>query len=275
MSIHWYPGHMTRAFREIKEALKQVDMIIELRDARVVMASKNPEIEKLAENKQRLIILSKSDLADNERTKWWLDELTDNNSLAIALDFNRDDLSIITKKCELLRKDWLDRQIARGINPRAIRAMVMGIPNVGKSTLINRLAKRKITKVADKPGVTRALQWVKVNKSLELLDTPGVLWPKIDDQNNALLLAITGAINDDVLDLEIVCKYAFEYLKSNYPDKIIERYGEVSDDYYKALQEIGVKRNFYLKDGIVDEKRVITTFIKEVRSEMFQGVSWQ
>ncbi len=274
-NINWYPGHMTRAFREIDKALKSVDMIIELRDARVVDASRNPEVGKLAPNKPRLIILSKRDLADSLVTERWVNDLTKENQIAIALDFNNDDLKIITEKCQLLMNNWLERQIRKGIKPRAIRAMILGIPNVGKSTLINRLAKRKITKVADKPGVTRALQWVKVNKDLELLDTPGVLWPRIDDQENAQLLAITGAINDQILDLDDLGEVAYLYLYENYRDKLNERYGDVPNDFYQAMDVIAKKRNFYIKDQEFDHKRSVDIFFKEIRSELFKGVSWQ
>lgn len=266
---------MTKAFREIEKALAQVDMVIELRDARAVLASVNPVIEQLIGSKPRLIILSKRDLADEEKTKSWIKALSNENQITIALDFNHDDLNIIIKSSQLLMENWLLRQKRKGINPRAIRAMVLGIPNVGKSTLINRLAKRKIVKVADKPGITRALQWVKVTKDLELLDTPGVLWPKLDDQENAMILAITGAINNDILDFELVAKSAYNFLFRNYCNKLFDRYGELPEDFYQAIEEIAKRRYFYTKGQESDKKRAIDTFVKEIRSDLFKGVSWQ
>lgn len=275
MSIQWFPGHMTKAFREINKALNQVDMIIEIRDARIVQASENPEIKQLANNKPRLILLSKRDMADPIVTKQWIEKLTNDTTMVVALDFLEDNLNVVTGKSQELMKEKIDRQIRRGIRPRAIRAMILGIPNVGKSTLINRLSKRKIVKVADKPGVTRALTWIKVNDKLDLLDTPGVLWPKFDDQLVGKLLAVTGAINDKILDLEELCKFAYNYLSKEYPEVLFKRYGKLPDGADEAIKEIGKKRKFLLKDAEIDLERTRTIFIDELRGKYGKGVSWQ
>lgn len=275
MSIQWFPGHMTKAFREINKALNQVDMIIEIRDARIVQASENPEIKQLANNKPRLILLSKRDMADPIVTKQWIEKLTNDTTMVVALDFLEDNLNVVTGKSQELMKEKIDRQIRRGIRPRAIRAMILGIPNVGKSTLINRLSKRKIVKVADKPGVTRALTWIKVNDKLDLLDTPGVLWPKFDDQLVGKLLAVTGAINDKILDLEELCKFAYNYLSKEYPEVLFKRYGKLPDGADEAIKEIGKKRKFLLKDAEIDLERTRIIFIDELRGKYGKGVSWQ
>ena len=183
----------------------------------------------------------------------------------------------IVSACKELMKDKIERQIRRGIKPRAIRVMVAGIPNVGKSTLINRLANKKIAQTGDRPGVTKALQWVKVGKELELLDTPGVLWPKFEDAQVGFVLGITGAINDNVLPMEELAVYALRYLKQHYPDLLQERYGigEELDDPYQMLIVIAKQRGFLLKNEEMDEKRTVETLMREIRDEKIGMISWE
>ena len=203
INIQWFPGHMTKAKRQMEEHLKLVDMVIELRDARIPNASKNPLIEQLTKQKPRLILLTKRDKAQPEATRRWVEHLQNEQVKVLALDLLKDPLEKrITSAAKELMKDKLERMKRRGIRPRAIRAMVVGIPNVGKSTLINSLAHRRAAVTGDRPGVTKALQWVKIGKELELLDTPGVLWPKFEDAKVGMLLAVSGAIRDDILPLE-------------------------------------------------------------------------
>jgi ribosome biogenesis GTPase A len=275
MTIHWFPGHMTRAKRQMEAALSQVDMVIELRDARVVDASKNPMIEQLVKGKPRLIILSKKDLADPSLTAAWLEHLRRDQVRAIAMDFHHDNLKLIVNECQLVMEEKIQRQIRRGIKPRAIRAMVCGIPNVGKSTLINRLAKKKVANVADMPGVTKALQWFKVDQQLEILDTPGVLWPKFDDPQSALMLAITGAIADKVLDLEYVAQQAYQYLLQYYQDLLIRRYGPLPADFAMLVEQLGQQRGLLISNGIVNREKVYTMLLDEMRSDYFKGVTWE
>ncbi|MGB4985731.1 MAG: ribosome biogenesis GTPase YlqF [Erysipelotrichaceae bacterium] len=276
ININWFPGHMTKAKRQMEESLKQVDLVIEILDARVPLASKNPLIDELINQKPRLVILSKKDLADDSETKKWINYWSNEHTIVISLNFNNDNLNIINEKCMELMKEKIERQIRKGIKPRANRAMVVGIPNVGKSTLINRLAKKKVANVADKPGVTRALQWVKVSNELELLDTPGVLWPKFEDENTGILLAVTGAINDQILDKQFICHYAYQYLIENYFDKLQKRY-DISNDlsFDDFILQLGKYRGFLVTKGEVDLERTYIVFLDEIRSSYFNGVTWQ
>ncbi|MEF9920102.1 MAG: ribosome biogenesis GTPase YlqF [Erysipelotrichaceae bacterium] len=277
ININWFPGHMTKAKREMQEKLKLVDMVIELRDARIPVASTNPLLAELTMSKPRLIILSKRDKANNEITKEWIKTLESEFIKVIALDLLKDNIQpIIMEEARHLMKNMIERQIKRGIKPRAIRSMVVGIPNVGKSTFINRMAKRKALEAADRPGVTKNLRWVKVDSDLELLDTPGVLWPKFDDPTIALHLAITGAIRDSILPLEEVAYGAMKILLRDYPNLIKERFKvDLVEDPYQMICMIGEKRGFKLKDNEIDEKRTIEMFLREIRSEKIGAISWE
>ena len=276
LNIQWFPGHMTKAKRQMEEHLKMVDMVIELRDARIPDASKNPLIDELTAHKPRLILLSKKDKADPQISAAWIAALEKAEVKAMAVDLLHEKLEKrITAAAQDLMKAKIERMKRRGMRPRAIRAMVVGVPNVGKSTLINALAHRRAAVTGDRPGVTKALQWVKVGKSLELLDTPGVLWPKFEDEEAALRLAVTGAIRDEILPLEEVAFWAMEYLQQHQPQLLQERYGiTLSERPYDNLLEIGRKRG-YLMNGEVDEKRLITAFLREIRDGKIGAVSWE
>lgn len=276
LNIQWFPGHMTKAKRQMEEHLKMVDMVIELRDARIPDASKNPLIDELTAHKPRLILLSKKDKADPQISAAWIAALEKAEVKAMAVDLLHEKLEKrITAAAQELMKAKIERMKRRGMRPRAIRAMVVGVPNVGKSTLINALAHRRAAVTGDRPGVTKALQWVKVGNSLELLDTPGVLWPKFEDEEAALRLAVTGAIRDEILPLEEVAFWAMEYLQQHQPQLLQERYGiTLSERPYDNLLEIGRKRG-YLMNGEVDEKRLITAFLREIRDGKIGAVSWE
>lgn len=274
--IQWFPGHMTKAKREMQEKMKVVDMIIELRDARIPNASKNPMIEQLCGQKPRLIILSKKDKAQNAVTKKWIEALSNETTKVIALDIIKENITpkVVMASKELM-KPKIDRMIKRGIRPRAIRAMVVGVPNVGKSTFINRIAKKKVAVTGDRPGVTRSLQWSKVNQDLELLDTPGVLWPKFEDETVGVLLAITGAIRDEILPLEEIAAWAMRYLIKQHPMALEKRYEiEICDDPYEMLERIARKRGF-IRNQEMDEKRTIETFLREIRDDKLGAISWE
>lgn len=274
--IQWFPGHMTKAKREMQEKLNMVDMVIELRDARIPSASKNPMIEELCQNKPRLIVLSKKDKADAAATKLWCSALQNETTRVVALDILKENIIPgIVEESRLLMQAKIERMKRRGIRPRAIRAMVVGVPNVGKSTFINRISKKKVAVTGDRPGVTRALQWSKVNQNLELLDTPGVLWPKFEDETVGVLLAITGAIRDEILPLEEIAAWAMRYLIANKKEALQQRYEiAVCEDPYIMLERIAEKRGF-MRKGEMDEKRTIETFLRELRDDKLGRITWE
>ena len=277
LNINWFPGHMTKAKREMQEKLKLVDMVIECRDARIPLSSANPLLDELIHQKPRIILLTKIDKADPLYTKAWINHLKNETTEVIGVDVLNDNVvQIITSAAQICMKPMIERQKRRGINPRAIRAMVVGIPNVGKSTLINRIAKRRATIAADKPGVTRALQWVKVNKELELLDTPGVLWPKFDDEHVGMRLAISGAIRDEILPIDEVAVFAMKYLIAHYPEQITERYQiEVCDDPHLMFERIAQVRKFIKSNQELDIERTIQRFIRDVRDDYVGRITWE
>jgi len=274
--IQWFPGHMTKAKREMQEKLNMVDMVIELRDARIPSASKNPMIEELCQNKPRLIVLSKKDKADAAATKLWCSALQNETTRVVALDILKENIiARIVEESRLLMQAKIERMKRRGIRPRAIRAMVVGVPNVGKSTFINRISKKKVAVTGDRPGVTRALQWSKVNQNLELLDTPGVLWPKFEDETVGVLLAITGAIRDEILPLEEIAAWAMRYLIANHKEALQQRYDiAVCEDPYIMLERIAQKRGF-MRKGEMDEKRTIEAFLRELRDDKLGRITWE
>lgn len=274
--IQWFPGHMTKAKREMQEKLNMVDMVIELRDARIPSASKNPMIEELCQNKPRLIVLSKKDKADAAATKLWCSALQNETTRVVALDILKENITArIVEESRLLMQAKIERMKRRGIRPRAIRAMVVGVPNVGKSTFINRISKKKVAVTGDRPGVTRALQWSKVNQNLELLDTPGVLWPKFEDETVGVLLAITGAIRDEILPLEEIAAWAMRYLIANHKEALQQRYDiAVCEDPYIMLERIAEKRGF-IRKGEMDEKRTIEAFLRELRDDKLGRITWE
>lgn len=277
VNIQWFPGHMTKAKREMAEKMKFVDMVIEIRDARIPSASQNPMIQQICGQKPRLIILSKKDKAEPAITQKWIEYFTHDQVRAIALDLLKDDLAkILTAECQLMMKDKIERQVRRGIRPTAIKAMVVGIPNVGKSTMINRIAKRKAAQTGDRPGVTRSLQWVKVSPQLELLDTPGVLWPKFEEEKDGYVLAVTGAIRDEILPMEDVFAYAMRTLIHYYPENIAKRYDIIPDsDPFVTMELIARKRGFIMSGNEVDVQRTMKNVLKEIRQEQLGRISWE
>lgn len=240
-NINWYPGHMAKAKREMQEKIKVVDMVIEIRDARIPNSSINPLLAEVIGIKPTLIVLSKADKADEVKTKIWLEEFQRQGHYAIALDLLHSNVSnIISQACLEVMKEKVSKLKAKGLKHVEIKAMVVGVPNVGKSTLINSVAKKRAAKTADHPGVTKNLQWIKVSPDVALLDTPGVLWPKFDNQENAVKLAICGSISDNVLPIEEIVHYALEFLSNNYKDQLCERYGDViSASGEEVLEKIG------------------------------------
>ena len=277
LNINWFPGHMTKAKREMQEKLKMVDMVVECRDARVPNSSKNPLLDELIQNKPRCIILTKTDKADPVETEKWIQTLSNDTTKVLGCNVLKDNMTnILTNISKEVMATFIERQKRRGINPRAIRIMIVGIPNVGKSTLINRGAKKKAVVAADRPGVTRSLQWVKINKDLELLDTPGVLWPKFEDENVGLCLGISGAIKDEILPLEDVCLFGLDYCMKYYPEQLKQRYEiELGENNIETLQNIARARKFMKPGNELDEEKAIQVFIREARDGLVGRITWE
>lgn len=270
MQIQWYPGHMTKTRRLIEENIKLVDIVVELLDARAPYSTKNPDIDRLAKGKMRLIVLNKSDLADPKLIKEWTNWYSSSNVKVIEIiATSGKGMKDVTAAAEEMLREKIERDKARGRIYRPIRAMIVGIPNVGKSTFINTLVGKGSTKTGDKPGVTRGKQWVKIKKGFELLDMPGILWPKFEDQEVAKKLAYLGSIKDEILDTRELAMGFLELGTVRFRAKIEERYKiEITDEMtpYDILLEIGNKRGFILPGGGVDENRTALVILDEYRS---------
>ncbi len=268
-SLQWFPGHMKKARRLIEENLKMVDVVVELLDARIPLSSANPMLAEIIKGKPRLVALNKSDLADQGRTRAWVQHFQAQGIKAVAIDsIKGKGMKELVTLAEELARPWTDKLVAKGARPRAARCMILGIPNVGKSSLINRLAGAVKAKAADKPGVTRAKQWIKIGRNLELLDMPGILWPKFEDQRMGLKLAFTGAINDDIYDREAVAVLLLETLRRAHPERLRERFKfkeELPEGGPELLEAIGRKRGCLVKGGSVDLEKAQTIVLTEFR----------
>ena len=277
--IQWFPGHMAKTRRIMRENLKYVDIVIEIRDARIPKSSSNPEIKSLLEKKPRIIILNKADNADRNITKRWIEFYASKGITAIEADCRSGKgLNALMPAVKETLKDLLNRRAQRGMEGMSIRMMVVGIPNVGKSSFINRLAKSRRTKVEDRPGVTRGKQWVTIDGGIELLDMPGVLWPKFEDKQVGEYLAFTGAVKDDILDVEYLAMKLLDVLRERYFDRLSARYGVVLEetehlDSYELLTEIGRKRGMLMAGGVVNTERMATTLLTEFRSGALGNIS--
>lgn len=259
---------MAKARREVTEKLKLVDIIFELIDARLPLSSRNPMIDEVINQKPRLLILNKADMADEQETRKWVDYFAQRGHKAVAINsLEGKGLQQVTKAAQEILKEKFDRMKAKGMKPRAIRAMIVGIPNVGKSTLINRLAKKNIAKTGNTPGVTKAQQWIKVGKELELLDTPGILWPKFEDQEVGFKLALTGAIKDTITNMEDLAVYGLRFLSVHYPKRMEERYGFelVHEDLVETFDHIGKLRRVFGTGGEIDYDQVAQLIVRDIR----------
>ncbi|WP_295134170.1 ribosome biogenesis GTPase YlqF [Ruminococcus sp.] len=269
--IQWFPGHMAKTRRLIASTLSLVDAVVEIVDARSPLSSRNPEMDHMTKNKPRLVLLNKSDLADEKTTQQWINYFRRNGSEALAVDCKSGKglKSILPALKSTVLKELMDKREKNGMKGAAIRLMIVGIPNVGKSSLINKLAGSKRAKVEDRPGVTRTKQWVKLDNNTELLDMPGVLWPKFEDQSVAVRLAFTGAISDDILDIETLAMKLLSYLAENYPNSLTERYKiELSDEEtgLDLLEKVGKKRGMMISGGEINTERAAITVLDEFRS---------
>ena len=265
--IQWYPGHMAKAKREIEEKLKFVDIVFELVDARVPVSSRNPMINEILKNKPRLILMTKSTMSDELYNNKFVNNINQSsNTKALLIDsISGLNITKINTMCKTILKAKLEKDQARGMKPRAIRAMVIGIPNVGKSTLVNKLVGKKTALVGNKPGVTKSLQWIRINKDLELLDTPGVLWPKFEDVQVGYNLALTGAIKDDIIHKDDLILYFISFLKENYPDVLSYYNANVNMDNVEILNVIGKNKNF-IRNKEVEYERVYELILNDFRN---------
>ena len=275
MNIQWYPGHMTKAKRMMQENIKLIDIVVELLDARIPLSSRNPDIDTLANNKFRLVLLNKCDLADDGVTKQWEAYFKEKGIMVVTINArDGQGMKVITGKIQEACKEKIERDKKKGIMNRPIRAMIVGIPNVGKSTFINSYAKKACAKVGNKPGVTKGKQWIKINKNVELLDTPGILWPKFEDEQVGLHLAFIGSINDEILQKTELAVNLISFLKSNYSGILESRYGicEGEDD-NQILQEIGSKRGCLLKGNEIDYEKAAGILLDEFRNGKLGRIS--
>lgn len=268
MQVQWYPGHMTKAKRIMLEDIKLIDLVIELIDSRVPLSSRNPDIDEIAKGKSRLVLLNKSDLADPCKNEEWIDYFNKKDMIALLVDSkSRNGFSPINKSIEEACKAKIERNRQRGIINRPVRAMVVGIPNVGKSTFINSMCKKASAKTGNKPGVTKGKQWINLNKNVELLDTPGILWPRFDDEKTGMHLAFIGSINDEIIDETQLAMELMEYIVKLYPGALYKRY-EV-DESQKTdviLNDIALKRGCLKKGNEPDYSKAANIILDDFRS---------
>lgn len=273
--IQWFPGHMAKAKREIAENLKLVDVVIELVDARAPFSSQNPMLQELVQHKRKIIVLMKRDLADEEITKRWLQYFHNNENNAIAVSVNQK--NDITNLISLVKESGMEVQqkmIEKGVKPRSVRALIAGVPNVGKSTLINRLANKRIAKIGDRPGITKQQQWIKVRNQFELLDTPGILWPKFEEESIGIKLAIIGTIKYELVPNQDVVAYLLNYLYEHYPHVLKERYElEEINDMWDTFGHIGKKRGALESGGKVNFDKVAEIVLQDFRSGRLGQIS--
>ena len=268
-SIQWFPGHMTKTRRMIQSSLSLVDGVVEVLDARIPFSSRNPEMDKLVKDKPRMLLLNKSDMADDSSTEKWIDYYKSKGFTVLKTDCKSGNglKGFLPAVKGNMLKQLIEKRRGKGIEGAPIRLMIVGIPNVGKSSFINRMAKSKKAKVEDRPGVTRNKQWIKFGGNVELLDMPGVLWPKFEDQGVARKLAFTGAVKDDILDIEALAAFLLENLSVNYPEAVSERYKiDKSGDGFELLSELGRKREMLVSGGEVNTERAAVTLLDEFRS---------
>lgn len=276
MSINWFPGHMAKTRRQIKESLKLVDAVIEIRDARIIKSSANPDIEEICKDKPRIILLNKSDLSEEKVTKEWVKTLSNDYTKVLSVNcLTGMGLKNIKPALDEILKEKHDRLKNKGVVNIVTRVMVVGIPNVGKSTFINKLAKNNIAKTGDRPGVTKSKQWIKTKIGIELMDTPGVLWPKFEDEEVGLNLAFTGAIKDEIMDIEDLALKLIERLQEYYPERLKERYklNELSESALENMENIGRKRGAVISGGNIDYNRVAVMLLDEFRGGKLGPIS--
>lgn len=275
-NINWYPGHMAKTKREISEKLNIIDIVYEVIDARMPLSSKIVDIDNLIKNKPRLLIMTKYDLCDKNETDKFIKYYEEKGYRVIPVDLmtglNVKKITEISK--EMLKKEQ-EKRIAKGMKPRSIRALIIGVPNAGKSTLINRLVGKKSAGVGDKPGFTKSLSWIRINKDIELLDSPGILWPKIEDQEQAHILASLSSIKEEILNNDEIAYFILKKLYELYPEKLEQRYGicELDDDLIETYDTIAKKRGALTKGGVADYEKVSNIIIKDLKNAYFGNIT--
>lgn len=280
-NINWFPGHMAKTRRQITEDLKLVDVVIEILDARIPISSQNPEIRKITQNKKKVIVLNKCDLSDENDNKKWMEYFIKQGYKAVLVDSNTGrGVNEVIKQTQVIMEDELKRLAEKGRIGRKIRVMIVGIPNVGKSSFINRISKRNTVEVGNKPGVTRQKKWIRINDEIELMDTPGVLWPKFESEEVALNLAFTGSIKDTVLESTEIAYWLTKFLLNNYKNNLLERYclnekivnnileqeQEENQNIYEIMQLIGKRRGAIISGGNIDDEKTSKIIIEDFRS---------
>lgn len=267
MNINWYPGHMKKTIEDIEKKLKLVDFVIEIIDSRIPYSSRNPLFKDLLKNKKRLLIFNKSDLSDPKLNEEWMEKITDENNFAISYNAMKPNVNLVVKKSEELMADEIKKYQDKGLKKGPLRAMIVGIPNSGKSTFINSISGTKSARTGNRPGVTKTNQWIKIHSKLHLLDTPGVLWPKFEDKVG-LNLAFTGAIKDEIMDRETLALKLIEKLKNIAPASLEERY-KISDikemSPLEIMDEIGKNRGALMRGGLIDYEKVSGIILDEFR----------
>lgn len=279
-SINWFPGHMAKTRRQITEDLKMIDVVVEILDARIPNSSQNPDIRQITQNKKKIIILNKYDLADNAKTEKWIEYFNKKERKVVLADsLTGKGVNETTRQIQKIMEDEMQKMADKGRIGRKIRTMIVGIPNVGKSSFINRISKKTSAEVGNKPGVTKQKQWIRINEKIELLDTPGVLWPKFESQKVAMNLAITGTIKDDILDLVEVAYTLTKFMLENYKENLLQRYSleekkidEIlqqdqaeNENIYEIMQLIGRRRGAIL-GGNIDDERTAKLILDDFRS---------
>ena len=283
LNINWYPGHMAKTKRQIMDDLKLIDVVIELLDARMPMSSRNPDIKSITANKKKIILLNKCDLADKDVNNLWVSKLSKEAPTILTDSSSGRGIDKVSKKIEEIMKEELERQAARGRKNKTIRVMILGIPNVGKSSFINRISKKVAAEVGNRPGVTKQKQWIRIGNNQELLDTPGVLWPKFESNEVALNLAFTGTIKDDLLERVEVSYELLKFLYKDYKQNLVDRYKlsekdlkeveESANPMYKLMNIIGQKRGALISGGNTDDEKVARIILDDFRNAKLGNIS--